>query len=121
MAAKIESIDVDVTLRKARLLMEDEQGIPSSVRAIMEVLLLLISLMANRLNPNSRNSSQPPSTDPHRLRSQRKSSGRKPGGQPKHVGTTLKRFDDPDVTQQLLIDRNQFRRVSNHQWNIGRH
>jgi len=37
MAAKIESIDVDVTLRTARLLMEDEQGIPSSASRLQSI------------------------------------------------------------------------------------
>jgi transposase len=53
-----------------------------------------------RLGTNSHNSSKPPSSDgpgvkPH-PKSQRVSSGRKPGGQPGHVGRTLLLIDEPD-------------------------
>jgi len=51
-----------------------------------------------RLNLNSQNSSQPPSTDQkkNKNRSLRKNSGRKPGAQPGHEGKTLKKADNPD-------------------------
>lgn len=48
---------------------------------------------------DSRNSSISPSQDPHRLKrtsSLRSSSGKKPGGQPGHEGSTLKMSENPD-------------------------
>ncbi len=59
-------------------------------------------------NPkNSRNSSIPPSMDlnrPGKNQSLRKSTGRKPGGQPGHKGNTLKMTADPDHTVELRPD-----------------
>lgn len=59
-------------------------------------------------NPkNSRNSSIPPSRDenrPRRNQSLRKSSGRKPGGQPGRKGNTLKMTADPDHIVELRPD-----------------
>jgi len=56
-----------------------------------------------RLGTDSHNSGKPPSSDgpgvkPH-PRSQRVRTGRKPGGQPGHVGHTLRLVDDPDEVQ----------------------
>jgi hypothetical protein len=56
--------------------------------------------MESRLNQNSRNSSKPPSTDFFKEKpnpkSLRKKSGKKPGGQSGHPGTTLEMTDNPD-------------------------
>jgi transposase len=52
---------------------------------------------------NSGNSSKPPSSDFPKIQktqSLRTPSGKKPGGQPGHEGTTLKMSDTPDTIQQ---------------------
>ena len=61
--------------------------------------------LAKYENPkNSRNSSIPPSMDvnrPKKNQSLRKSTGRKPGGQPGHKGNTLRMTADPDHVVEL--------------------
>ena len=60
-----------------------------------------IAELETRLKQNPRNSSRPPSSEglgkpAPRPRSLRKKSGRKPGGQDGHVGTTLAQVARPD-------------------------
>jgi transposase len=74
------------------------------LKKIIQTLLLKIESLEERLsryeNPkNSRNSSIPPSHDYSRApktRSLREPSGKRPGGQPGHEGTTLEMSETPD-------------------------
>ena len=59
--------------------------------------------LENRINLNSTNSSIPPSRNPlykRKIPNNRVSSGKKPGGQKGHQGTTLLPVDNPDITIQ---------------------
>jgi len=60
-----------------------------------------LTALESRLNQNSRNSSKPPSSDyfskgKPNPKSLRKKSGKKPGGQEGHSGTTLEMVDNPE-------------------------
>lgn len=59
-----------------------------------------------RLNQNSQNSSKPPSTDMVRPapKSLRTPSGRRPGGQPGHAGTTLRPVAKPDHVVPHVVE-----------------
>jgi transposase len=83
---------------------------------MFEILILVNTLLANRLNLNSTNSSKPPSSDPNRKKQAKRKTGKKPGGQNGHVGTTLKKVDDPDEIEVIKVDRSgllagQYRQV----------
>jgi transposase len=103
---KIEDIDVDSAINTVKELLKKERSLSPALRSALELLLLLVSLLLNRITLNSNNSSQPPSTDPNRKKQSRKGkSQRKPGGQKGHNGTTLEPVDDPDEVTELQIDR----------------
>jgi transposase len=72
-------------------------SLETQIKELTERLIALES----RLNQNSHNSSRPPSTDffvkeKPNPKSLRKKSGKKPGGQDGHPGTTLDMVDDPE-------------------------
>lgn len=68
-----------------------------------------ISELEARLSMNSRNSSKPPSSDgmtkPSLPKSLREKTGRKPGGQVGHAGTTLEQVSSPDKTERHEADK----------------
>ncbi len=104
MGVKVDSIDVDKSVEAARKLLEKEQ-VSSGLKAALDVLFLLISLLCNRLTLNSSNSSKPPSSDPNREKPKRKPGSKKPGGQAGHKGSTLERDPNPDFVEPINVDR----------------
>ena len=88
--------------------MTDKELIPELLKKV-EDLTKEVGYLRKRLskyeNPkNSRNSSMPPSSDvnrPKKNQSLRRSSGKKPGGQPGHKGNTLKMAATPDLVVEL--------------------
>ena len=102
---KIESIDIQATIEKAQLLVREDKQLSAATKSMFEILILIITLLANRLNLNSTNSSKPPSSDPNRIKRSREKSGKKAGGQNGHVGITLQRVDNPDRVEEIKVDR----------------
>ena len=82
------------------------------LKEIIQTLIAKIASLEERLsryeNPkNSRNSSVPPSQDYTRTsknRSLREPSGKKPGGQQGHKGTTLEMVENPDKIIEYIPD-----------------
>ena len=84
-------------------------GLRADISARDEVIKELRTRMAElerQLGLNSSNSGKPPSSDglkkPPRTMSLREPSGRKPGGQKGHPGTTLRQTEHPDTTVNHL-------------------
>ena len=103
---KIDSIDVDSAINSVKELLKKESDLSPALRSALEVLLILVTLLLNRITLNSKNSSKPPSTDPNRKKSGKQGkSDRKPGGQKGRNGTTLEQVDDPDEVTELKVDR----------------
>jgi len=103
---KLDAIDVDSAINSVKELLKKEKDLSPALRSALEVLLVLVALLLNRMTLNSKNSSKPPSADPNRKKSSKQGqSSRKPGGQKGRNGTTLQPVDDPDEVEVLTIDR----------------
>ncbi len=101
----IENIDIDATIKRVEFLIAGDKDLSPATKSLLEILVLIITLLANRLNLNSKNSSKPPSSDPNRKKLGKKKSDKKPGGQNGHVGNTLKKIENPDKVKVIKIDR----------------
>lgn len=102
---KLDSIDVDEAIDNVKQLLEKERDLSPAFRSALEVILLLIGVLLNRVTLNSTNSSKPPASDPNRKKAARKKSDKPSGGQKAHVGTTLQKVADPDEIKILEVDR----------------
>jgi transposase len=100
----IDNINIDETLKNARELISNDKDLSPVARSLLEVLILINTLMANRLNLKSKNSSKSPSTDPNRKKNPKKNKGNKPGGQDGHTGKTLKKVKNPDKVKVINVD-----------------
>ncbi len=69
---KIEDIDVDSSINSVKELLEKEKDLSPAFCAALDVLLILVSLLFNRMALNSKNSSKPLSTDPNQKKSSKK-------------------------------------------------
>jgi len=100
----IDDIPVEQTLEKVKQQIEEEKSLSPALRASLDLLLTLVTLLLNRLGLNSRNSSKPPSSDPNRKK-KRNNGNKNPGGQQGHAGKHLELIDDPDHIEVIKVDR----------------
>ena len=91
---------LSVAEKDALILALFEQG--ERLTAMVQALSARVHELEGQLRKDSHNSSKPPSSDglAKKPKSLRQSSGRKPGAQVGHEGTTLKRVATPDVIVQ---------------------
>ena len=102
---KIDAIDVDSAINHVKQLLKTERDLSPALKSALEVILLLVTVLLNRVTLNSKNSSKPPASDPKRKKGQRKKSDKSSGGQKSHIGTTLQKIEEPDEIEIITIDR----------------
>lgn len=101
----IGNINIEELLASVKNSLEKDKTISKGLKASIEMLMVIVGLLVNRLGLNSQNSSTPPSVDPNRTKKKKAATGKKPGGQPGHKGRTLEKIYNPDEIQELKIDR----------------
>ena len=105
MNMSLNGIDVDMLLRRVTKSLKEDTTISPGLRSSVEIMMVLMGILINRLGLNSKNSSKPPSTDPNREKKKKESTGRKPGGQKGRVGKTLQQVANPDEVKEIAVDR----------------
>jgi transposase len=89
----------------------DEIEASDEQRLALETLIVLASIMKDRIGLNSTNSGKPPSTDETKGEEEKpdkpRSSGKPAGGQKDHKGTQLEFVDDPDEIIELKVDESE--------------
>ncbi len=106
---KIENLDISKSIENLKQLLSEEKNISPVMKAAIEMILVIVSLLAGRLSLNSNNSSKPPSSDPNRKKPEKRTSDKKQGGQPGRVGKNLVPTDTPDEIVEIAVDRNNLK------------
>ena len=73
----VENFDVSATIERVKEQLEKEKKMSESMRSLVEMLLMIVTLLVNKLGLNSSNSSKPPSSDPNRKKASRATAGKK--------------------------------------------
>ena len=68
---KINGIDIQKTITDLKEQLSVDTMITPSLKATINVLLVIVSMLCNRLGLNSKNSNKPPSSDPNRTKKKR--------------------------------------------------
>ena len=99
---KAAELDVEATIAHARKTLDANPSLSPEIRAVLEMLMLVVQVMFRRLSLTSRNSGKPPSTDQKgKAKSRSLRTGLRPGGQPGHPGATLQPVPEPDEITDL--------------------
>lgn len=106
MIVTLDSIDIKTAIEAVEKQLQEDKQTSAAMKSAVSLVLIIVKLLMVRLGVNSRNSSVPPASDPHRDKKRsRQVSGRKPGGQPDHDGSTLKPIAEPDDIRTLKLDK----------------
>lgn len=103
----IGKVNILKAIEDAEAVLKNNPELSGDVKAMMNLLLLVIKLLVDKAGLNSQNSSIPPSKDPMRSKGRREKSGKKPGGQEGHVGATLVKEGNPDVIKVIPVDQSK--------------
>jgi len=101
----IGKTSVNDLIAKVEKQITEEKDLSPALKTSLEMLLLVVILLAEKLGLNSRNSSTPPSADPNRKKESRAKSERKPGGQIGRKGKNLQPVENPDIIEKIPLDR----------------
>ena len=101
----LDRISINKTIADVEQLLVQDATLSPALNAAIRMLIIAVQLLADKAKLDSRNSSKPPATDPHRARKKMTPTGRKVGGQPAHTGSNLALIDKPDVIHILNIDK----------------
>lgn len=102
-----QKVIVAKTIEVAKNALATDTGLAPATRDAFSSVIDLVTLMSNKLGLNSSNSSKPPSSDPNRVRRSQVTKGkkRKPGGQKGHKGSRLEPVENPNIVEEIFIDR----------------
>ena len=101
----LNSINIHEVVESTKAQLQEDKALTPALKMSIELILMVVVLLANKLGLNSQNSSIPPSQDVNRKKQNKEKSDKKSGGQKGRAGKTLIQTDKPDVVNVILVER----------------
>jgi transposase len=104
---KLADINITEIVEQTKNQLQKDTALTPALKMSIELILVVLVLLANRLGLNSQNSSIPPSQDINRKKTPKNNADKSAGGQPGRQGKTLIQTNTPDDIKKLWLERDQ--------------
>lgn len=104
---KLDNINISEIVEKTKIQLKEDTSITPALKISLELILMVVIMLVERLGLHSKNSSIPPSKDPNRKKEPKEKGDKPVGGQKGHKGATLAQTDSPDEIEVSLVERDK--------------
>jgi transposase len=110
-------IDIQANLAAIKAQLLNEPELSPTLKSMIEMQMIIIQLLANKLGLDSHNSSKPPSTDFHKKKKKDTKTSEKKERKRGGTGKTLTQVATPDEVEYLPLDshtlpKGRYKRIS---------
>lgn len=112
---KLDNINISELVEKTKAQLKEDNTLAPSLKISLELILIVILMLTERLGLHSKNSSIPPSDDPNRKKKPPQKADKPAGGQKGYKGTTLTQTDSPDEVKTLFVERDSLPQGNYHE------
>ena len=105
MFMNLSNINIHEVVEKTKTQLQEDKALTPALKMSIELILMVVVLLANKLGLNSQNSSIPPSQDINRKKQNKNKSDKKSGGQQGRQGKTLCQTETPDTINVILVEQ----------------
>ena len=112
---KLDNINISELVEKTKAQLKEDTTLAPSLKISLELILMVVVMLVERLGLHSKNSSIPPSKDPNRNKAPKDKGDKPAGGQKGHKGTTLAQTDSQDEVDIRLVVRDTLPKGNYHE------
>ena len=101
----LNSINITEIVEQTKAQLQTDKTLTPALKMSIELILVVVVMLADKLGLNSKNSSIPPSKDINRKKQTKEKSDKSAGGQIGRIGKTLTQTENPDEVKVIFVER----------------